>query len=122
VVPRDRLAELKARFQDVAVRRTVEELYSDLQHLPYEPYAPVRCQLCGLVRAINRRRKVAGLDPFPSSELRLRRSPVRPFDERDETSGREKVLQICGAGRESQKARAGRGQEPKWEIALKPEL
>ena len=82
-INRERFAELKARFQDVAVRRTVEELCSDLHHLPYESYAPVRCQLGGLLRALNRRRKSAGLDLIPLSALRWRRSPVRPFAQED---------------------------------------
>lgn len=80
-INRERFAELKARFQDLAVRRTVEELYSDLHHLPYEPYAPVRCQLGGLLRFINRRRKLAALDLIPLSALRWRRAPVRPFEQ-----------------------------------------
>jgi hypothetical protein len=80
-INRERFTELRARFKSVAVHRTVEELCSDLRHLPFEPYAPVRCQLFGLVRAVNRRRKVAGLELVPWSALRLRRSPVRPFAE-----------------------------------------
>jgi hypothetical protein len=80
-INRERFAELKARFQRVAVHRSVEELCADLRHLPFEPYAPVRCQLFGLVRAINHRRKVAGLELVPWSALRLGRSPVRPFAE-----------------------------------------
>jgi hypothetical protein len=80
-INRDRFAELKARFQCVAVKCTVEELCFDLRHLPFEPYAPVRCQLFGLVRASNRRRKEAGLELVPWSAIRLRRSPVRPFEE-----------------------------------------
>jgi len=82
-INRERFAELKTRFQHSAVHRTVEELCFDLRHLPYEPYAPVRCQLFGLVRAINRQRKVAGLELVPWSAIRLRRSPVRPFAEED---------------------------------------
>jgi hypothetical protein len=61
-INQDRFAELKGRFQDVADRRTMEELCSDLQHLPCEAYAPVRFQLGGLFRFINRRRKLAALN------------------------------------------------------------
>jgi hypothetical protein len=43
----------------------------------------VRCQLFGLVRAINRRRKVAGLELVPWPAVRLRHSPVRHFAEED---------------------------------------
>jgi hypothetical protein len=79
-INRERFAELKARFQDVAVHRSVEELSSDLRHLPFEPYAPVRCQLCGLLRGINRPRKAAGLVLVPISAIKRGRSPVCPFD------------------------------------------
>jgi hypothetical protein len=82
-IHQERFAELKARFQAVALQHSVEELCSDLWHLPFEPYAPVRCQLFGLLRAINHRRKQAGLEIVPWSVLRLRRSPVRPFEEGD---------------------------------------
>jgi hypothetical protein len=85
-INRERFAELKARFQNVAIHRTVEELYSDLRHLPFEPYAPVRCQLGGLLRSINRRRKIAGMEIISPSALRLHRSPVRPFAERENVS------------------------------------
>lgn len=86
MISRERFAELKERFQGLAVSRSVEELSSDLRHLPFEPYAPVRVQLLGLLRGINRRRKLAGLEPVPSSALRLHRSPVRPFEESEELS------------------------------------
>jgi len=85
-INRERFAQLKARFQNVAVHRTVEELYSDLRHLPFEPYAPVRCQLGGLLRSINRRRKIAGMELIPVSVLRWHRSPVQPFAKTEEAS------------------------------------
>ncbi len=78
-ISEERYAELKSRFQTVAVHRTVEELSSDFRHLPYEPYAPVRVQLLVLLRQVNRRRKLAGLEEVPSLALRLGRSPVQPF-------------------------------------------
>jgi hypothetical protein len=79
-ISRERLAELKARFQRVAIHRTVDELHSDLQHLPCEPYSPVRCQLRILLRAVNRLSKIAGLEPVPCTPLRFRRKPVRVFE------------------------------------------
>ena len=85
-INRERFAQLKARFQNVAVHRTVQELYSDLRHLPFEPYAPVRCQLGGLLRSINRRRKIAGMELIPVSVLRWHRSPVQPFAKTEEAS------------------------------------
>ena len=75
----DRFAELKARFEVAAPHLSVEELYSGLRGLHFEPYAPVRSQFCGLLRAINRRRKLAGLELVPRSALSLLRRPVKPF-------------------------------------------
>jgi hypothetical protein len=63
----------------MAVQRSVDDLSLDLQAIPYEPYAPVRDQLGGLVRAINRRRKQGGLEAVPASAFRRTRRPVRPF-------------------------------------------
>jgi hypothetical protein len=79
-INRERFAELKKRFHGMAVHHSVGELCRDLRRLPFEPYAPVRVQLFGLLRGINRRRKLAGLELVPSSALRLHRSPVRPFE------------------------------------------
>ena len=52
--------ELRERFTSFAVNRTVEELVGEFRALPFEPYAPVRNQLCGLLRAVNRHRAVDG--------------------------------------------------------------
>jgi len=78
-INRDAYKELKIRFTGVAAKRTVEQLYCDLRHLPFEPYAPVRSQLCGLLRAINHCRSLAGLEAVPWEALRLRRNLVQPF-------------------------------------------
>ncbi|HRY49110.1 MAG TPA: hypothetical protein P5186_13765 [Candidatus Paceibacterota bacterium] len=78
--------EIKANFEKIAVHQTVEELYMKLREIPYEPYAPVRDQLRIILRAINRRRRLAGLELVPWNVLRLRRSPVRVFD--DENSNK----------------------------------
>jgi len=80
-IDRERFAELKARFEAAAPHLSIEELCSALRSLRFEPYAPVRAQFCCLLRAVNRRRKLAGLEPVPRSVLRLRRRPVRVFEE-----------------------------------------
>ena len=85
-ISRERFAELKRRFMEMAIHRAVEELYSDLLRLPFEPYAPVRVQLCRLLRIINQRRKVAGLELLPVSAVRLRRAPVQPFNEHEDSN------------------------------------
>jgi len=83
-IHRERFEDLKARFQVAATHLGVEELCALLQTLRFEPYAPVRVQFCGLLRAINERRKLAGLELVPLSALRLRRRPVHPFAGQDQ--------------------------------------
>jgi hypothetical protein len=73
---------LKARFRRQAVHASVAELGEALRTLPFEPYAPVRQQYLGLLRLVNKRRKIAGLDLVPVQFLRLRRRSVRPFGDR----------------------------------------
>lgn len=79
-INRELYQEIKAGFEKVAVNWSVPRLCRELLLLPFEPYAPVRTQYRCLLRAINRRRAVAGLDPVPPEALRLHRAPVRPFD------------------------------------------
>jgi hypothetical protein len=71
--------ELKAYFVGLATHRTVETLSYELRRIPFEPYGPVKVQLLSLLRAVNRTRKTAGLEPVPPSALQLSRKPVRPF-------------------------------------------
>lgn len=71
--------DLKARFEANAVHWSVEDLIQEVLSLPYEPYAPVRDQFRGLLRAANRQRKLAGLSAVPSNVIRWRRKPVRAF-------------------------------------------
>ena len=78
-IQREACAELKAHLARLAVHRSVEELGRELRAIPYEPYAPVRDQLRGLLRAANHRRHAAGLELIPREALRLRRGPVKPF-------------------------------------------
>ena len=80
-IDHDRFAELKSRFEAAAPHLSVEELISALRSLQFEPYAPVRAQFCGLLRAVNRRRKSANLELVPREALRLQRAPVQPFTE-----------------------------------------
>ncbi len=71
--------ELKAGFGRIALRRSVEELVHEIRAIPYELYAPVRDQLRGILRAVNRRRQAAGLELVPPGALWWRRVPVKPF-------------------------------------------
>jgi hypothetical protein len=78
-IHRETYRQLKSRFERMSVQRSVDDLCRELQAIHYEPYAPVRDQLGGLVRAINRRRKQGGLEAVPASAFRRTRRPVRPF-------------------------------------------
>ena len=75
---------LKAYLVDLAPRRTAEHMAGEFGMVDFEPYAPVRRQLLNLLRAVNRARKEAGLEPVPTSCLRLKRRIYRPFDTADD--------------------------------------
>ena len=47
----------------------------------FEPYASIRRQLLNLLRAVNQAQKQGGLDPVPSSCVRLKRPIYRPFED-----------------------------------------
>lgn len=70
---------LKAYLLDLATHRSVENLTTEFQRIPFEPYAPVRRQFLNILRAVNRARKQAGYEPVPVEALRLRRRHVLPF-------------------------------------------
>ena len=72
--------DLKRHFEQVAVNCPLAKVCQELRSLPFEPYAPVRCQYRRLLRVINGRRAVAGLEPVPPQAVRTSRSPVRPFE------------------------------------------
>ena len=78
-IHREIYRDLKAQFERTATHRSVEDLCRELRAIDYEPYAPVRDQLRGILRAVNRRRKIAGLELIPSGALWLHRVPVKPF-------------------------------------------
>lgn len=73
--------ELKDRFERSAVHRSVDDLCRELRAIPFEPYAPVRDQLRGILRAVNRRRAAGGFETVPRSLLWETRRPVKPFDQ-----------------------------------------
>ena len=79
-IRREDYRKLKAHFAQIAVHRAAEDLCQELRAIPFEPYAPVRNQLRGILRLVNRRRKAAGLELLPWDAIRLRRRPVQPFD------------------------------------------
>jgi hypothetical protein len=71
--------DLKSYFLEVAVRRSRTSLERSIASLPFEPYAPVRSQLFGLLRQVNRARSVAGLELLSTECLPVRRRIYRPF-------------------------------------------
>jgi hypothetical protein len=70
---------LKAWFEEEATRRSAESLAKAFYELPFEPYHLVKRQEFNLLRAVNRRRKAAGLPLVPFECIWLKRRPVKPF-------------------------------------------
>jgi hypothetical protein len=79
-IAREVCRELKERYAAMAVHRPIEDFCRELRGLDYEPYAAVRDQLLGILRAVNRCRQAAALEPVPWTALALRRNPVKPFE------------------------------------------
>lgn len=72
--------ERKACLLERAVQRSPASMASEIQGvLPFEPYAPIRRQSLNILRAVNRQRAVAALEPVPHLCLRFRRRIVQPF-------------------------------------------
>ena len=81
-IDQKRYRRLKVYLTDLAPRRSAEHMIEEFRMLHFEPYAPIRRQLLNLLRAVNRVRKQAGLEPVPDDCLRLKRRIYRPFGER----------------------------------------
>lgn len=73
----------RAYFLELANCKSIDELTLEFRRVPYEPYAPIRRQLLNILRAVNRKRKTAGLAPVPTTALRLRRRVAQPFGPRE---------------------------------------
>jgi len=74
-----RFKELVADFEHWATRLSAEKLAGRLYNLPYRGYAPVRRQLCQLLRSVNKKRRAAGLSQLPRECLFFHRTPVKVF-------------------------------------------
>ncbi len=72
--------EVRDTFLDLASKRSQSWLEYQFRNFPFEPYAPVRRQVVTIFARVNRVRREAGLEPLPSSCLRLKRKPARPFE------------------------------------------
>jgi hypothetical protein len=77
---------LRAFLLELAVHRATGELSRLFWRVPWEPFAPVRSQLFGLLRAVNERRKAAGFEPVTASCIRRRRRLVRAFGREEDVS------------------------------------
>jgi hypothetical protein len=95
-IEREQYNVLKAVFLELALRRSVERLERMIATLPFEPYAPVRRQLLGLVRATNAARKAAGLAPLRYDCVRMKRRIVRPFARTDDSAEKSREAEETG--------------------------
>jgi len=68
--------EIRGELLRLSIRIDAGALEHHFHHLPFEPYAPVCRQLYSIVRAVNRRRKTAGLDLVDWKCVRTRRQVV----------------------------------------------
>jgi hypothetical protein len=80
---------LKAYFEEIATKYSAAGIERQFRRLPFQPYAPVRQQLLGMLREVNRRRAAAGLEKVPVTSVRWKRRVVKPFGEADAEAGRE---------------------------------
>jgi len=84
---------LKAYLLELAPRHSAAQMADEFSKIAFEPYAPVRQQLFTILRAVNRARKAAGLEPVPWTCIRLKRRIYRPFEKmEDAKTGKPMVL------------------------------
>jgi hypothetical protein len=100
---------LKEHFLKIALRHRPERVAWEFRALPFEPYAPVRRQLLAIFRAVNDRRKRAGLEPLDKGCVRLRRKVYRPFAEPDPSAARRADRYFARFGVWVRRAEVGEG-------------
>ena len=88
-IDREEYLTLKARFEDLACRRSVDALGEEFRGIRFEPYAPVARQLFCILRSVNRRRTAGGFEAVSPWWLRLRRGVVRVFDWKEQAVDKE---------------------------------
>lgn len=81
-IKRRECERLKAWFLESACRRSAATLAAEFGALRFEVYKPVRQQLLGIWRAVNRKRRSAGYEPVPVHSVPWRRTIVQPFGAR----------------------------------------
>ncbi len=70
---------LKAHLVEVGLRRGSRAVEIECGKIPHQPYAPIRRQLCEVLRAVNRARRTAGRDPVATASLPWDRRVIQPF-------------------------------------------
>lgn len=78
-ISRRAMSALRAHLVGMATFRDAEWFAERFWRVPFEPYAPVRKQLLGLLRQINAARKRAGHPRITPDVIRFRRRPVKVF-------------------------------------------
>ena len=79
-IAQEECLRLKAYLLGLALKRSADKIGEVFTRLPWQPYAPVRLQLLGVLAAVNERRKKAGQERVPAAAIRRRRRLVRPFE------------------------------------------
>ncbi|QDV89899.1 hypothetical protein RAS2_09740 [Phycisphaerae bacterium RAS2] len=80
-ISREHHAGLKALLVEIGLRRGTKAVAHEFARLQYQPYAPVRRQMLGTLRAVNRARRTAGMGMVGADCLPLRRRIENPFGE-----------------------------------------
>lgn len=81
---RQQQLELSAYLAELARRRKLDDVANAFYRLPLEPYAPIRRQLLGLLKTVNRQRQKLGYATLPANILPLRRRILKPFADQPE--------------------------------------
>jgi hypothetical protein len=72
--------DLGGYLLDIATHRSAEKLRWEFWNQPFEPYAPIRKQLLGLLRLVNKKRSAMGYEKVSTDCIRYRRNIVKPFE------------------------------------------
>lgn len=78
-IARDAFRELKAELLGNARSRRPEWFAQKFWNVPFEPYAPIRKQLLGLLREVNASRKTVGLATISPDVIRYQQRKVKVF-------------------------------------------
>lgn len=97
-IDRERYLDLRAYLSGCALHRSVDNLIIEFGRIPFAAFAPIRRQLFGLLRRVNKLRHLAGYDLVPVSALRLRRTSVKVYRTLDEQEG-PTTVEISRRGR-----------------------